>query len=143
MKTWYLFPLLFHYVSVTLGFWSYNHTNYFHLTTLPQLFLSVGRNLCLPSYQSKHRYQVFDVFLIYPLFFMYLSHHLKLRAWKWHILSTYWIIIKEMQEPIKCYKHYSTTSHNLHYHHNWPFLFTENFFQDDKYILYLHECHMW
>ena len=90
LKTWYVFLSNF----VIFLFWSYSHTNYFQscsvlLKFLPQFFLGVGRIFCLPSYQGECRYHVFNVFYVYSHFLMYLLHQMKLRACKWHILSTY------------------------------------------------------
>ena len=57
-KTWYLFSLV-----ISLSFSSeatitqiiFSHAKPL-LTTLSQLFLGVGSNFCLPSYEGEHRY---------------------------------------------------------------------------------------
>ena len=59
------------------------------LTTLPQLFLEFGRNFYLPCYKGGQSYKVFNVFWVYLLFLIYLSHQLKLTTFNSHILSTY------------------------------------------------------
>ena len=73
---------------------STSHANLSH--NFVSTFFGTERNLCLPSYEWENRYQVFKMFWVYPLYFIYLSHELKHRACIWHIFIAEWTINKEM-----------------------------------------------